>query len=225
MPNAPRLDQLSPRDLRLLRMLAASLTTLNASAPFEGAVAQLWRHPQVQSELLEVLTLLRSRVSFLDWPLGIHAPTPICAHARYTRTEILAGFGVGAGAKPPTWQTGVWWTGGDATDLFAFTFDKSVGGFSPTTRYRDYAISPERVHWESQSATAVGSATGQRYINQREAERTSCFRAPANDRSGILVPRPCDVRQSRRRSAIAFVWRLHRSLPAELYTSFAAAVA
>ena len=32
------------------------------------------------------------------------------------------------------------------SDLFAFTLDKSVGGFSPTTRYRDYAINPELIH-------------------------------------------------------------------------------
>ncbi len=31
-----------------------------------------------------------------------------------------------------------------------FTLDKSDGDFSPTTRYRDYAISPTLIHWESQ---------------------------------------------------------------------------
>src|SRR5438093_1718692 len=107
----------------------------------------------------------RNRVSFVDHPLGIHAPVPLNAHARYTRTEILAGFAIGTGAKPPTWQTGVWWAEEAASDLFAFTLDKSVGGFSPTTRYRDYAISPTLVHWESQAATSVTSAAGQRYIH------------------------------------------------------------
>src|SRR5213075_3279990 len=82
--------------------------------------------------------------------------------------EIFAAFAVGGCARPPTWQTGVSWEPRSRTDLFAFTLDKSVGGFSPTTRYRDYAISPDLIHWESQSATAVDSATGQRYIQQRE---------------------------------------------------------
>ena len=31
--------------------------------------------------------------------------------------------------------------------------------------YRDYFISPERFHWESQSTTTFASKTGQRYIN------------------------------------------------------------
>ena len=59
------------------------------------------------------------------------------------------------GARPDTWQTGVLWDESSESDLFAFTLDKSSGGFSPTTRYRDYAISPELIHWESQSATAA----------------------------------------------------------------------
>src|SRR3546814_7962206 len=48
-------------------------------------------------------------------------------------------------------------------DLLAFTLDKTSGHFSPTTRYRDYAISPTLLHWESQSGTREESPTGQRY--------------------------------------------------------------
>jgi len=148
-------------------MLVSSLTTLGASASVEDALVHIWEHPAVRAELVEVLELLRERVPYLDHPFGI-LEVPLALHSRYTRTEILAAFAIGEGAKPQTWQTGVWWEPQSRTDLFAFTLDKSVGGFSPTTRYRDYAISPELIHWESQSATAADSATGQRYIHQRE---------------------------------------------------------
>jgi superfamily II DNA or RNA helicase/HKD family nuclease len=168
----PSLERLTPREQRLLRMLVSSLTTLGASATFADAVAQVWEHPQVRAELVEVLDLLRESVPYLDHPLGF-PDVPLALHSRYTRTEILAAFAVGEGAKPQTWQTGVWWEPRSRTDPFAFTLDKSVGGFSPTTRYRDYAISRELIHWESQSATASDSATGRRYIRQRE-EGTSC---------------------------------------------------
>ena len=73
-------------------------------------------------------------------------------------------------------------------DLLAFTLDKSSGNFSPTTRYRDYAISRELIHWESQSMTAT-------YL-RHESE----------------MP-------------MAVTWRLHHSLPGDLFASFAAAVA
>ncbi len=221
----PALESLSPREQRLLRMLVSSLTTLGASASFADAVAQIWAHPQVRAELAEMLELLRERVPYLEHPLGL-PQVPLALHSRYTRTEILAAFGVGEGAKPQTWQTGVWWEPQSRTDLFAFTLDKSVGGFSPTTRYRDYAISPELIHWESQSATAADSTTGQRYIRQHE-EGTNVVlfaRLRTTDRAFWCLGPATYVSHEGDRP-IAFVWKLQRHLPAELYTSFAAAVA
>ncbi|MEI7760601.1 MAG: hypothetical protein WCJ67_07480 [Thermoleophilia bacterium] len=39
--------------------------------------------------------------------------------------------------------------------MFAFTLDKSEGNFSPTARYRDDALNPGLIHWETQSPTSV----------------------------------------------------------------------
>jgi superfamily II DNA or RNA helicase len=222
---APSIESLGPREQRLLRMLVSSLTTLGTSTSFADAVAQIWAHPQVRAELAEVFALLPERVPYLSYPLDA-ARISLAVHARYTRTEILAAFGVGEGAKPPTWQTGVWWEPQSRTDIFAFTLDKSVGGFSPTTRYRDYAISADQIHWESQSATAMDSATGQRYIRQHE-EGTNVLlfaRLRTTDRAFWCLGPATYVSHEGDRP-IAFVWKLQRQLPAELYTSFAAAVA
>ena len=160
----PDLGELDERALRWLRMLVGSLTTLSPSAALTQAVDQLWEHPQVRSELVELLNVLPSRVDHVHPPLDLDG-VPLRVHARYTRLEVLAAFGVGDGARPPTWQTGVWYAKESKADLFAFTLDKSSGGFSPTTRYRDYAVSRDLIHWESQSVTWVESETGQRYIN------------------------------------------------------------
>jgi superfamily II DNA or RNA helicase/HKD family nuclease len=221
----PRLDDLSPREQRHIRMLVSSLTSLSTSASFDQAVAEVWDHPQVRAELIEVLGLLRERVPYLDYPLGL-PDVPLALHSRYTRTEIFAAFGIGEGAKPPTWQTGVWWEPNSRTDLFAFTLDKSVGGFSPTTRYRDYAISPDLIHWESQSATAADSVMGLRYIRQREDGTNVVLfaRLRTTDRAFWCLG-PASYVSHEGDRPIAFVWKLRRRLPAELYTSFAAAVA
>ena len=53
------------------------------------------------------------------------------------------------------------------TDAFLVTLRKSEADFSPTTMYRDYAISPTLFHWESQSTTSVTSPTGRRYLRHR----------------------------------------------------------
>jgi len=207
-------------------MLIASLTTLGPRQPFEEAVQQLWAHPQVRAELVEMLELLRGRSDHLHQPLGLGNEIPLSVHARYTRNEILAAFGAGAGAKPATWQTGVHWDASSQSDLFAFTLDKSVGGFSPTTRYRDYAISPTLVHWETQSATSAASSTGKRYINQLEARTNVVLfaRLRSDERAFWCLGQASYVSHEGDRP-IAFRWLLANPLPGDLYSAFAAAVA
>ncbi len=221
----PSIELLSLREQRLLRMLVSSLTTLGTATTFADAVAQLWEHPAIRRELLQVLELLPERVAYVGSPLGL-PDVPLTTHSQYTRTEILAAFGVGEGAKPPTWQTGVWWEPQSQTDLFAFTLDKSVGGFSPTTRYRDYAINPELIHWESQSATASDSPTGRRYIQQHErGTSVVLFARLRTTERAFWCLGPATYVSHEGDRPIAFVWKLGQHLPAELYTSFAAAVA
>jgi hypothetical protein len=169
---------------------------------------------------------MHANVSHVPQPSNLPPEIPLQIHARYTRLEIFGAFGIGGGAAPPTWQTGVWWDDRSQTDLFAFTLDKSVGGFSPTTRYRDYAISPTRVHWESQAATSTASTAGQRYIHQLErGTRIMLFaRLRATDRAFwcLGLARYLSHKGDR---PIAFEWELETPLPADLYTAMAAAVA
>jgi hypothetical protein len=129
----------------------------------QAGAALLWGHQQVRAELLDLLDVLAARIEHVSVPLTTHSDVPLEVHGRYTRVEILAAFDVGEGAKVAPWQTGVYWASNARADLFAFTLDKTTGQFSPTTRYRDYAISPDLIHWESQSVTRADSDTGRRY--------------------------------------------------------------
>jgi superfamily II DNA or RNA helicase len=225
LPTPPRMGDLDELDRRWLRMLVGSITNLGPKQTLEAAVDQLWSHPQVRAELAELLSVLHGRGDHLDLPLGL-PNVPLHVHARYTRAEILAAFASGDGARPQTWQTGVWWDAPSSTDLFAFTLDKSVGSFSPTTRYRDYAISPQLVHWESQSATSTESRAGQRYINHRSLGTNVLLfaRLRSDDRAFWCLGSAEYVSHEGERP-IAFVWKLNHKLPADLYSQFAAAVA
>ncbi|MEZ5102160.1 MAG: DUF3427 domain-containing protein [Thermoleophilia bacterium] len=210
---------------RLLRLLVGSLEPRGAGRGLAAAVAALWEQAQARAELVELLALLRDRIDHLQPPLGL-PDVPLRVHARYTRAEILAAFGIGADGRPPSWQTGVWWDAPSRTDLFAFTLDKTSGAFSPTTRYRDYAISRELIHWESQSATSLASAAGSRYVRQaRDGTNVVLFaRLRADDRAFWCLGRATYVRHDGERP-IALVWRLEHRLPADLHGAFAAAVA
>lgn len=81
---------------------------------------------------------------------------------------ILAACGVGDGARVSAWQTGVYRASDISADLLAVTLDKTDGSFSPTTRYRDYAINRELIHWESQNVMRADSDTGLRYQNHAD---------------------------------------------------------
>src|SRR6185503_427390 len=84
------------------------------------------------------------------------------------REELLAAFGQSTSDRPTTWREGVRWIEPYKLDLFLVTLNKSEEHFSPTTRYRDYPISPRLFHWESQSTTTAASRMGQRYIHHQE---------------------------------------------------------
>jgi hypothetical protein len=190
------------------------------------AVDLLWCHPQVRAELAELLAVLDGRVDHVHAPLATHPDVPLQVHARYSRIEILAAMGLAAGAKIAAWQSGVFEAREANAELFAFTLDKSSGGFSPTTRYRDYAISRTLIHWESQSATRADSPTGLRYRNhERDGRAILLFtRLRADDRAFWFLG-PATYRGHVGEKPMAITWELHHPLPGDLYAAFAAAVA
>ncbi len=217
------------RDARLFRMLLGQLLDQVPGAgnlSLGDGAAVLWAHPQVRRELDELFDVLEDRVSHLTPDLGILPDVPLHIHARYTRIEILAACGVGEGARVMPWQTGVRYVEELPADLFAFTLDKTSGGFSPTTRYRDYAISRELIHWESQSVTRADSETGRRY--QEHAERGShvlLFARLSTDQRAFHFLGPATYVQHESEQPMAITWKLEHRLPGDLYQSFAAAVA
>jgi superfamily II DNA or RNA helicase/HKD family nuclease len=228
LPEPPDPSTLSVADQRRLRMLVACVVdrAVAKTASLDEGCALLWAHPQVLAEIEAVLTVLGDRLTHVPLPLLRHPDVPLAVHARYTRIEILAAFGVGEGAKVAPWQTGGYWAADARADLLAFTLDKTSGHFSPTTRYRDYAISRDLIHWESQSVTRANSDTGLRF--QRHAEQGSSImlfaRLKADDRAFYFLGSASYLTHESE-LPMAVTWRLAHPLPGDLFASFAAAVA
>jgi hypothetical protein len=192
----------------------------------QAALDLLWAHPQVRAELLELMAVLDTRVDHLHAPLSTHPDAPLEVHARYTRIEILAAMGIGLGAKIAAWQSGVYEAKEARAELLAFTLDKSGGGFSPTTRYRDYAMSRTLIHWESQSSTKADGPTGLRYRNhEREGRAILLFTRLRSDQRAFWFLGPAMYRSHVGERPMAITWELHHPLPGDLYAAFAAAVA
>lgn len=215
------------RERRLLHMLIAVLleTVPGAAESLEAGAALLRQHPQVLAELLELLTVLQERIDHVQEPLATLAEVPLNVHARYTRREILAALGPASSASIPTWREGVRWFPEECVDAFVFTLDKSDGRFAPTTRYRDYAISRELIHWESQSTTRESSETGLRY--QQHATRGShvlLFARLTQDDRAFWLLGPATYVSHEGERPMAIKWQLESELSGDLFAQFAAAV-
>lgn len=226
--NPPTPSELQPRDRRLLQMLVASLVdqVLDKTASLGDGLRLIWAHPQVRSEMCELLDALEDRVDHLVAPLASRPDVPLWVHARYTRREIVGALGRATGAVIPSWQHGVQFVPEEKTDLLAFTLDKAAGHFSPTTRYRDYAINQELIHWETQNVVGPEDRTGLRYRNhERDRSRVFLFARLTVDDPAFWFLGPASYVTHQGERPMAVTWRLHHRLPGDLYSEFAAAVA
>lgn len=226
----PNLDALSEEHEALVRMLLTQLLDQvlkgKENLSLEAGASLLSKHPQVCTELLELFDVLAEQISHVALALTTLPNVPLSVHARYTRQEILAACGAGDGVRTPPWREGVKYVSDLPADILAFTLDKTSGQFSPTTRYRDYAISRELIHWESQSTVRPSSPTGRRYQEhvQRNSHILLFARLTTDDRAFYFLG-PATYVSHQGELPIAVTWRLHHSLPGDLFAAFAAAVA
>jgi superfamily II DNA or RNA helicase/HKD family nuclease len=227
----PDTGKMSRTERRLLRMLVANLGDQVLSdknglrdASLQRGADMVWAHPQVVSELRELVNTLDDAPNHLQH--AVLDEIPLQVHSRYTRLEMLAAVGEETRAKTPEWREGVYDASAVGADLLAFTLDKTSGDFSPTTRYRDYAISPQLIHWESQSTTSANSPTGRRYREHVQMGRSILLfaRASTVDRAfWFLGPATYVSHEGERPMAVT--WRLQTPLSGDLFAAFAAAVA
>jgi superfamily II DNA or RNA helicase/HKD family nuclease len=226
----PHTETLSPRETRLARMLLAPLVgatrVVDKSASLDEAFAALWRHPRALADLSALFGALANRLTHLAVPLTGRDAVPLAVHARYTRDEVLAAYGEGHAVAVPEWREGVRYMKGERVDAFLFTLDKTDGTFSPTTRYNDYAISAELIHWESQSGTRETSPTGLRYQNHvAQGSEVHLFARATTDERAFFFLGPASYVSHLGELPMKITWRLVHPLPGDLYAAFAAAVA
>ena len=126
----------------------------------EGALALLHAHPAVLEELDELLPLLEGFAEHVTYPLDEELKwkhrIPLSVHARHTLDDALTAFGLLDIGRKLFKQRGVFRHEDTNSELFFVTLEKSERDYSPSTLYKDYAISPWLFHWESQSGDHAG---------------------------------------------------------------------
>ena len=215
------LEGRAPLEGRLAEMLRFSLWTDEKAAA--AHLGMLEEHPAVREELLELLPVLEERVDHQSHPLPEHAEVPLRVHCHYSQSEILAAFGVLTSQTPYRLREGVYHHRPSGCDLFFVTIRKSERDYSPSTLYRDFALSPELFHWESQSGTREDSADGRRYRGHRLGGTHALLfvRETRKDERGETRPYlflgPAGYVSHEGERPMAITWRLAHPIPIQFY--------
>lgn len=228
----PNVASFSSAEQRMLHGLMLTLWS-GDETDLQSALNRLWQQDAVRRELTEVIEILDDRAAHRTFPLvddvapsqhAIFANVPLHVHAQYTRDEVLAAIGRSTLQKPFTHREGPLWDKPTNTDYFFVTLEKSEKYYSPSTRYRDYAVSPDVFHWESQSQTPENSPTGQRYIHHEKfGSNVMLFvRSRNKDSAGRTVPftfiGPVIYLEHSGERPIAILWKLHRPMPLDFFS-------
>ncbi|WP_327587896.1 DUF3427 domain-containing protein [Nonomuraea sp. NBC_00507] len=204
----------SSRELRLLAMLDAMLW--GGTQPVSGMEARLAQLTGARAaELRELAAVLHSGIRHVAPTLDPIVPLRI--HARYSKNEVLAAFGID---RPAYMREGVKYVEEHQADLFFVTIDKSEDHYSPTTLYHDRAITEELFQWESQSTLRSSTPTARRYLTGestvhlliRESKRDEGLGAPPYTYAG-----PMRYVSHAGERPIRFVWRLNHPLPPDVF--------
>jgi hypothetical protein len=102
------------------------------------------------------------------------------------------------------------------------TFQKTEKEFSPSTMYKDYPISRELLHWETQAQTSQSSGQGQNLIHHKDRGYTMLFFARSRKKvDGITSPYtflgPAGLVSYQSERPIQMVWQLAHPMPVEMF--------
>lgn len=222
-PQPPKLDDLDERHRRLLAMLAWSLWPGEPAAPdlpefFEG----LWPEEAVRQELFELFELNDETSVTRGIPSALPPEVPLTPHARYARAEVIAALHTAEQARRKETREGIYWSDEAQSDAFFVDLRKAERDYSPTTMYRDYAISRDLFHWESQSQQAPHQPSVQRYIKHAAmGTRVLLFvrerkTYPLGTQPFVFLG-PATYIEHKGERPVSFTWRLSHPMPEELF--------
>lgn len=202
------------------------LKGLVPGSSLQASLAVLRTHPSIVAEMQELLALLDDRTEHLTYPLDQEMKwahhVPLSVHARHSTDDIFTGFSRMDAAKKAWTQVGIFQDKRTNSDVFLVTLEKSERDYSPTTRYRDYAITPTRFHWESQSVQGQETPAVQRYINHKQrGGNIFLFVRHRNEVGGRAQPYTflgaVDYVRHQGEYPVSFEWELRRPMPADFF--------
>ena len=198
---------------------------------YEEAFAHLQSFPAVVREFSQIIEATSSNVRKRSFPIQFkHFNAPLFTHASYTRDELLGALGWAClernqlnpsktkTRKSKGHQTGVAYLADLDLDFFFVNLIKEESKFSVSTRYHDYALTPEIFCWDSQNSATLEHGDGARYAAQGETKHDVllAMREKSNGGSFKLLGL-ADIESASGSRPIKIRWKLRTPLDAETF--------
>lgn len=180
------------------------------------------RNPSILRDWEEVLTWADDESRVGSTSIVLPFPCSLELHASYGSDEIKAALGGATFASAGVTGVGVLHFPGIKTIAALVTFQKTEKEFSPSTMYKDYPISRELLHWETQAQTSQSSGQGQNLIHHKDRGYTMLFFARSRKKvDGITSPYTflgsAGLVSFESERPIQMIWRLAHPMPVEMF--------
>lgn len=137
----------------------------------EDSINQIGKNKVLVEEIIELMEILIDKVDFKEVEIKLPYQQPLKLHARYTRDQVLAAFGLSSFEKKSSNREGVAENAELNTELLFINLVKSEEDFSPTTMYDDYAVNERLFHWQSQNSAGPETPKGKSYITHKNNDK------------------------------------------------------
>lgn len=153
---------------RLLQMLAYQVEAQHhQNGTGQDFLTRLQAYPDHLAELAELGEVLQARSTLRHESIPGLEDVPMVLHGAYGIREILTAVGWLSAERRTPFQAGVLALHDRKTELLFVTLDKREG-YHERIAYRDYAISAEKFHWQSQNAAGPDTNSGRRYLGSHD---------------------------------------------------------
>lgn len=186
----------------------------------QSFISLLEQHPAMHDELREVVDVLSEEtvVEARHLP-GAPVNWPLTLHARYERREIQTAAGHLTSIARPQFREGCLPLQQERIELLFVTLDKREG-FGDRVQYHDYAISPDKFHWQTQNMASAKNATGKRYLESPANGWTFQLFVREDAESAFIALGQVMLKEFKGDKPISIEWQLEVAMPAEVFRKF-----
>lgn len=207
------------------RMIIAELLGSNTVketrySSLDNFVEEIQRSETFRQELRDVANILAkdSIASTKD----TNVDGLLCYHATYTRMEVTIALTSPSNDRVRSIREGVFYDVSSNRDIFFVTIEKDSAAFTDTTRYRDFAVTPDTFLWDSQNSTRAEKTVGKRYVSN--SSEKILFVRKHGKVNGVTYPftllGPVDYVSHEGEAPMHITWKLRHEITESMLAQF-----